>query len=212
MKCRPILFKTPMVQAILKGRKSQTRRVVKPQPISDRVGMCNASYCGRPNTWLVSGSVSEYTCHGNQAPEWGCPYGVVGDQLWVRETWQPRSHLPLAKIQRPYYLADDPTARGKGFSPWKPSIFMPRWASRITLEITSVRVERLQGITEADAYAEGITIPAHLMFASSGNPELRNEARTVYKCLWDSINRKKHPWSSNPWVWVVEFKRIEVKS
>ena len=85
---------------------------------------------------------------------------------------------------------------------------MPRWASRITLEITGVRVERLNEISEADAYSEGVTITSGQSFASNGNPELRNEARCAFQSLWNSINGPES-WAANPWVWAVEFKRIE---
>lgn len=134
-----------------------------------------------------------------------CPYGQVGDALWVRETWQqitpsgrhgqwhtvdtPCDGLPHRKL---YYAAD---AERDEPPKWRPSIFMPRWASRITLEITGIRVERLQAITDADIAAEG--------FGTGGT------ARITFAETWEKLNGKKFPWASDPWVWRIEFKRIE---
>lgn len=167
---RPIIFSGPMVRAILDGRKTQTRRVVK----------LNAS--GRAQRKGRNWHLADPEC------VLACPYGVPGDRLWVRETWQDGN----GGI---YYATDGNTA-----APWKPSIYMPRWASRITLEVVSVRVERLNEIGEEDAIAEGSQcagVPASLT------------NRGAFAKLWDSINAKTHPWASNPWVWVVEFKRLE---
>lgn len=206
MKERPILFSGPMVRAILDGRKTQTRRIMKPQPTYDGFW------------WSHKG----YSCGGEKQfrdglPLFvGCPYGVVGDRLWVRETC-------CSDGWSVHYLADnDHREFGEtryddviklhhysgGFSRQVPSIHMPRWASRITLEITGVRVERLNEISESDAYREGVTIPSGQSFASNGNPELRNEARCAFQSLWNSINGPES-WAANPFVWVIEFKRIE---
>jgi hypothetical protein len=167
MKERPILFSGPMVRAILEGRKTQTRRIVKPQPL------CIAS-----GEWIMNGSA--------------CKYGKPGDRLWVRETWwAPRDDV-RGEYKREYikYAA---TLDGMGQPTWKPSIHMPRWASRINLEVVSVRVERLQNISEEDARAEGIWQPNWPL---------------SWRQLWESINGAGS-WEANPWVWVVEFKRIE---
>lgn len=206
VKERPIIFSGPMVRAILEGRKTQTRRVIKNVPPGDT-----------PVTEMYfSGRVS--------------PYGVVGDRLWVRESWS------LEACGDPYYeityradrahrevraetdeqndlltkLYD--TQRGE----WRPSIHMPRWASRILLEVVSVRVERLQDVTEEDAKAEGVE-----QFLGSnywkgephpvkGHPKSRLCARDAFADLWNGINAARdYGWDVNPWVWVVEFRRIE---
>lgn len=220
---RPILFSSAMVRAILDGRKSMTRRVIKPQPPEGRsVNICHYS----PTGWAQCDS-----------PELNGPHGCYcsahvrgwwpGEQLWVRESFYDRAdYATIGKChkERFVYVADGVK------SGWRahPSIHMPRIASRITLEITDVRVERLQAITEDDAKAEGV----QLMVSHDGKPLVRisgkhppcdyipsgldtDEAmrqswtfRTHFAGLWDGINGKKHPWSSNPWVWVIEFKRI----
>ncbi len=173
VRTRPILFSAEMVRAILDGRKSQTRRMVKPQPTHD------------------AGGVYWKTPHDMPGIEDLCPYGQPGDVLWCRETW---SHGPGGKGF--VYFADCPD----GHHPprWKPSIHMPRIASRITLLIKSVRVERLQAISEWECYAEGI---------SKSKSEVPNP-RAAYANLWDEINGPGS-WAANPWVWVVGFERIE---
>ncbi len=186
MKERPILFSAPMVRAILDGRKTQTRRVVKHQPIP-------------PDAFP-------------------CPYGQPGDRLWVRESFQP---IHADGVER----EDTDWGTGKGYAchypatdeiiEWvdgddkitsrcKPSIHMPRWASRINLEITGVRVERLQEISGMDAMCEGVHVPPNLP-----NDWAKLEfARHEFYHLWASINGEKS-WASNPWVWVVGFKLVE---
>lgn len=187
MKERPIIFKTEMVRAILDGRKTQTRRVIKPQPIR-AIGT-------PPNKWP-----QEY-------PEL-CPYGQPGDRLWVRETWWKR---PFRTQKMMIEGADtwpkceyDATAHNpEELKEWewkrKPSIHMPKKYARIWLEIINIRVEKLQDITEKDAKAEGV----HSIWGF----EYCHSLEAFYQ-LWDSINGKKHPWADNPWVWVVEFKTI----
>lgn len=136
-----------------------------------------------------------------------CRHGQPGDRLWVRETWQ-HLHNEGQKADEfeqwqqnsidCFYLADESSPNNKPMSGrWRPSIHMPRWASRITLEITDVRVERLQDISNEDAVAEGIGTPCDMRYA----------ALDAFKPLWESINGHDS-WEANPWVWVIEFKRI----
>lgn len=191
-----------MVLAILGGRKTQTRRVVKPQP--------NEAW-SIPPTEVIDGYYMSHGCRSDVK----CPYGVPGDRLWVRETFDfgtaPCNHTDRGCA---WYVADGlPTGKLHPDSPkdseswcreWirKPSIFMPRWASRITLEITGVKVERVQKITDEDARAEGVT-------CAVPDVELLGEYRVGYKALWDSLNAKRgYGWDKNPWVWVIEFKRV----
>lgn len=193
MKERPILFSGDMVRALLAGRKTQTRRVVKPQPecLRDVQALQFHVATGEP---LAIGK--------------GCPYGAPGDRLWVRET-----HLPTASGV--YYRADfsefEAAGHGAMYGGWKPSIHMPRWASRLTLEIVAVRVERLQDISEADARAEGLySNPKYthaVLYTWDGVQGNSNNPRYAYQLLWESI-KGPGSWALNPWVWVIEFKRI----
>jgi hypothetical protein len=189
MKERPILFSAPMVRAILAGTKTQTRRVMKPQPLS------------------VDGGVP----FGN-APKWAhaepgsavmrCPYGKRGDRLWVRETWAYGIHALASSHDEdgPFCYAATDSKMSRLCTKWRPSIHMPRHASRIKLEVTSVHVERLQDISEADALAEGVnSLPAETRLLTP---------RLDYVALWNAINGPGS-WEANPWVWVVEFTRAE---
>lgn len=224
---RPILFSGAMVRAILEGKKTQTRRVVKPQP--DEMSARNY-YLG---DWVAKS-----------------PYGRKGDRLWVRETWYcdhcfERDYdrtarwyegklLPPEECEKEwlgenrehmYYRADVPSGRfcdagywGEPGSHWKPSIHMPRWASRITLEVTGVRVERLQEISREDAWEEGIPQtageagPLGLMNPEEPGHEWDNRTSVEnFARLWESINGPGS-WAANPWVWVVEFKRVPESS
>ena len=219
MKERPILFSGPMVRAILEGRKTQTRRVAKPDGL-DLVGPCGNSATG--DVFLVGRDWP-----GNMVTV-KCPYGQIGDCLWVKETHGLRDCRPHGypqclisyhadKVSR---LAspgdDDPLELAPFESPkrWRPSIHMPRWASRITLEITAVRVERLQEITEEDAQKEGadrgLWMPGLGIFMGPTDEE--DDKRCSYKqgfeFLWSSINGPES-WAVNPWVWVVEFRRVQ---
>ncbi len=207
MKERPILFSGAMVRAIRENRKTQTRRILKHQPIKGDV---------KPS--LDEGVWSAQT-ERSVVTEFSCPKGLTGDRLWVKETFQP------------LWAADEPgdwtTGRGykigyvatDGIQDWvdhsegegeltqkcKPSIFMPRWASRITLEITAVRVERLQDISEADALAEGVDADAVASFARVAG--VTRPAGFAYRDLWESINGPGS-WAKNPWVWVIEFREV----
>jgi len=221
MKERPILFSVPMVNAILAGRKTQTRRVVKLPKSGDFDGVRvadGALLWSRPDQPTGTNVIKS-------------PYGAPGDRLWVRETWRPaRTILPVGwsigyaanedrKRVAPADVPDDwqePLAAKTGFVP---SIHMPRWASRITLEVTDVRVERLWEISVDDAKAEGVElvrgrdVPA----AMGGGVETWRDyldpegwvtsAQSSFSSLWRSINGAES-WAANPWVWVVNLKRV----
>jgi len=206
MKERPILFSGPMVRAILEGRKTQTRRVAKTDGL-DLVGPCGNSATG--DVFLVGRDWVGNTVTVK------CPYGLVGDRLWVRETWGNGWTSKPVETDALCYKATPLKEQGfKICHRWRPSIHMPRWASRITLEITAVRVERLQDITEEDAKAEGadrgLWMPGLGIFMGPTDEE--NDKRCSYKqgfeFLWSSINGPES-WASKPWVWVIEFRRVQ---
>ncbi len=202
---RPMLFSAPMVRAILDGRKTQTRRIVKGAPMGD---FWQPAFVR--GELLFDAQLNPPSCTKKAIR---CPYSKPGDRLWVRETWAPDGEMGGLWFRAgvPVYVAGqhsgdwDTYDRLQGNPPpdelkWKPSIFMPRWASRLLLEIVSVRVERLANISEEDAVAEGISP----QYAEEGT-----KARYRYWQLWEQINGKGS-WAKNPWVWVVEFKRVEV--
>ena len=196
MKERPILFSGSMVRALLAGTKTQTRRVAKPVRHPD-LG----------NVYAPGALVLEH--EPQHVIDRCCPYGRPGDRLWVREAfmhepadfcWEASVSIPCRPAET-VYRADFPNSQpGEG---WKPSIHMPRNLSRILLEITSVHVERLQDISEADALAEGVP---HSLNLPGGR-----FARENFEHLWWTINGDGS-WESNPWVWVVEFKRVQQAS
>ncbi len=217
---RPILFSGAMVRALQAGIKTQTRRALKPQP---------SEFVGGPGVTLRDGSPAPLIALDDSVEPYGreiaCPYGQPGDRLWVRETfyawgrWETRfsakkrrdewhfEDLTLESGKCYSYSADgdgpmfERGKRNAGVLPgwWKrPAIFMPRAASRITLEITSMRVERLQDISVAAAIAEG---------CPGGEHGDRYAALEQYRALWESINGPGS-WDANPWVWVVEFRRL----
>lgn len=218
MKERPILFSAPMVRAILSGTKTQTRRVVKPQPDNDpALHHPIAPYHNGRGGWNW---VLAATGHGTGDP-FPCPYGAPGDRLWVRETWAYGIHALNARNaerEGPWvYGADSAAEQGRLCDRWRPSIHMRREASRLVLEITGVRVERLQDISEADAQAEGIFPHVrggwHWLKHDSSNPDDWNQfgyktAALAFQALWESINGPES-WVANPWVWVVEFRCLE---
>jgi hypothetical protein len=210
---RGILMSGPMVRATLEDRKTQTRRVKGLETINER-----------PDAWRHDG-VNIYGDHlffnvhgvisGHDPQDCShvvkCSYGKPGDRLWVRETHAlvDTSFITPAFSDRVLYRADfedgnPDTAFWSG--KWTPGIHLFRKHSRITLEITNVRVERLQDISEEDAKAEGVNDEPVVSFHN----ELHSLSyRKGFKNLWDKINGKKHPWASNPWVFVIEFRRIE---
>lgn len=206
MKERPILFSGPMVRATISGQKTVTRRVMKPQPQKAPVDVVDGvpSWDSPTN---YAGEVQMNTQHGKP-----CPYGKPGDRLWVREAWaQINVAQALGESWVVYRECDNRTDYG---GPWKPSIHMRRRDSRILLEVTDVRVERLQEISWEQALDEGIgdhrfdcdrpVEPDGYPACSCGSVGYVD----AFAELWNSINGPA-AWDANPWVWVVEFKRIE---
>lgn len=230
---KPILFNSEMVKAVLSGRKTQTRRVIKPQPINENNQIYSSGLIGpelyEPVIYNKQGEMvageeifGVYTDDGDWG--WKCPYGQVGDRLWVRETllWESYASNDITDLA---YKADDSEVDGEMPRDWIPpqnnieshfesggnipdggfyyhtgqvnSIFMPRWASRINLEITDIRVERVRDINPLSSLAEGCKW------------EKGNGPSVNFKKLWNSIYEKRgYGWGVNPWVWVVEFKVI----
>ena len=200
---RPILFTASMVRALLDGSKTQTRRVVK-LPHQNPLGKWESFDWGGPNGGRTAQGETvpfqQTIAHTRTGEIICCPYGQPGDRLWVRETWAaPHSEdaRPPRAIQcdqmRIHYAASE----GRGGLLWRPSIHMPRWTSRVTLEIVSVRVERLQTISRGDAMGEGCPFP---------NMAQGDDPRQWYADLWEQINGPG-TWVANPWVWVIEFKK-----
>lgn len=220
---RPIIFNGEMVRAILKDLKTQTRRVMKPPPFTNI-----------KHVRSVRQLISEGFLRQNDYEPDKCPYGQPGDRLWVRETWKPveldepeadfEGEVITAGTDGTRYRADGafqvientqaastkwcearrPSENWPHNGPvnWRPSIHMPRWASRITLEVTGVRVERVQDIRRADVHAEGLPVDTGPQYDGQDWLEWFRE-------LWDRSNAKRYGWDANPWVWVIEFKRIE---
>lgn len=203
---RPILFSGPMVKALLAGTKTQTRRVMKPEP----------------DFFTSDGAPARSTRDDRKLGRLGhliaCPYGVSGDRLWVRENgWQPKEPT-LRELREgadtwPKYQYDaDGLDEGDSeqFKAWgwkrRPSIHMPRWACRLVLEVTGVRVERLQEIGENDCYEEGVERPSGTRLGS--DVTARDNACSKYRTIWLGINGP-NSWGDNPWVWVIGFRRVE---
>ncbi|MDF7658355.1 hypothetical protein PUG81_05185 [Erwiniaceae bacterium L1_54_6] len=211
MRERGIIFNAEMVRAVLSGSKTQTRRIVK----------ASAAYIL---------NLQEQYPHKHYTIN--CPFGAVGDRLWVRETWQVIHQYTdeNGEVDETRYARSIPKQRGNYWHPvyaeawdnesresrdfpWRPSLHMPRWASRITLEITGVRVERLRDISEEDAATEGIP-PAGDLLPDYPGTYLTPKgdfatAKVAFQRLWESIYGEES-WQANPWVWVIEFKRVEV--
>jgi hypothetical protein len=228
MKERPILFSAPMVRALLAGTKTQTRRVCKPLASVQREGVhLNKDVDGQ---WMASYIAVHQGLGGTEdVRQWfPCPYGQPGDRLWVRECFAAWWVTATGKRSHPMgYRADidDPNWDGFGHddpwwltAKWEPSIHMPRAFSRITLEVTEVRVQRLQDITEEECFAEGIPRsagdrPIRGMEAVlvEGGP-LRRDGGVLaptdcYQSLWDTINGRG-AWALNPWIWAITFQRV----
>lgn len=230
---RPILFSGPMVRAILDGRKTQTRRVMKPQPEGHHwEGLAGYLPVVKvlPTSRGLAARFSHWLGTREDGVQWvPCPYGQPGDRLWVRETFYcdvPDDHA--ARLENLYYPADShkPLARAccdlipecqcfdAGKPTWRPSIHMPRWASRLTLEVTGLRVERLHDISEVDAQAEGIGPSGLGTWLPPGvhHPgEASGSACRAFERLWADINGAES-WDANPWAWVVEFRRVEPRA
>lgn len=204
MRERPILFSEPMVRAILEGRKTKTRRALNKRELAGFAAAADLGECGR----FMDGQ--PITPGDRKYHSMLCRYGEPGDRLYVRETWHTDERdLVVARAQHedamspsPIYYRADPANDGAGCI-WRPSIHMPKWASRLLLEITSTRVERLQEISGMDAKREGVTIPSWL---PEDGADL-DWARKEFQFLWSSINGPES-WDANPWGWVVEFRRI----
>lgn len=198
MKERGMIFNGEMVRAILDGRKTQTRRPIKwKQTRFTEIGEREDG-----SKWLWSED-AEHACDFWHP----CPFGAVGDRIWVRETWNKYGGLLTYRADHDWI--DDMRKETVCTAKWVPSIHMPRWASRILLEITDVRVERLNSISQEDAQAEGLELTGWRPTYS--DPDSGGEVMTPYDNfaeLWSSIYGDES-WQANPWVWVIEFKRIE---
>ncbi|EPG4008694.1 hypothetical protein I9Y56_002491 [Providencia stuartii] len=220
MKERGIIFNSEMVRAILDGRKTQTRRIMKPQPKTNENGglswpsnicqsMINIKDMMQDNDGVWAGIAGI-----------ACPHGRVGDRLWVRETWMPDAPRDGSWGDIEFYGCKDSTLnmiperfrspehciyraswKGPELVGWIPSIHMPHWASRIALGITNIRVERLQSISDDDFKAEGYPLERALTGGST-------DAFCWFRHLWDSVSKPDCNFESNPWVWVIEFKRV----
>lgn len=220
MKERPIIFSAPMVRALLAGSKTQTRRIVKPQP-KDCAHLWHDGNSLGAEPFIFAG-------RNIDPEEVCCPYGKPGDRLWVRETWgvadlwvysvetnPPRTIAYRADHSaHDFDIGEDVDTGAWGWERMKcrPSIFMPRWASRITLDVTGVRLERLQDISEADAVAEGTpcyVCGQHMDGRSEDDCHCfhRRADGTDYRMLWESINGAGS-WDANPWVWCLEYQRV----
>lgn len=226
---RPILFSGPMVRAVLDGRKTQTRRIVKgvPQGTTSLRIADHAPVGGRPSLWLEPGMRQWFgKSVAKHPPFW------AGDTLWVRERWgiSPTASDGLYVIHKHWTrdgefeseesIAEVPVPpehvawaqrriETAGDFVWSPSIHMPRWASRLTLEVLSVRVERVNEISDRDCEAEGCYQSEEAPYWWRAGDAIGNSRRAAFAALWDSINGKEHPWDTGPWVWVVEFKRTD---
>lgn len=223
VKERPIIFSGPMVRAILAGKKTQTRRLVKPQPgaVPDGAYMDSYNHSTDWCFWLPDGRLANSVGPTENECMWRCHYGQPGSRLWVREN---AYIAPPNFGDDPFTNCRDDESRPRLVS-WAasmdgdsvrcatdygvkltPSIHMPRWASRITLEVTAVRVERLQAISDDDICRE---LGAPLQWQGEGPaPYVRNLPQS-FEFLWDRINGKRAPWSSNPWVWAIAFKQVK---
>ncbi|MGF6476585.1 hypothetical protein ABIE06_003433 [Pantoea dispersa] len=210
---RGMIFNAEMVRAVLDGSKTQTRRIIK---LDHERGMQNP---------VVRGKNGEVSYVGCRLASMLCPFGQQGDRLWVREAFMNLKGTGIESTTGQFegfaYRADTPPssygdmARKDYGLKWTPSIHMPRWASRITLEITNVGVQRLQSISQNDAAREGLVkLPATGRYCINQGDQYfggaSHDAREVFSWLWESIYGADS-WQANPWVWVIEFKRVEVE-
>lgn len=238
VKERPIIFSAPMVKAIIDGRKTQTRRVLKPQPPKG----FDYPECEDSGLWAFVRDRAKRDWHDVR-----CPYGAPGDQLWMRETWGVDSTSAGGSLSNyRYHIAvkykcDDPNeaetywevdaatyrlwekrfmAEDGNVIQWRSPYHMPRWASRITLEITEVRVERVGSISIDDCVAEGLPRGIYRHATKAFHPcddgtdcQLPDGRvfpfKAAFGVLWDSINVKRAPWELNPWVWALTFRRVQ---
>jgi hypothetical protein len=256
-KARPILFSDAMVRAILEGKKTQTRRLVRWRPYREGQQVdyafsgLEAGYYhgGVPSSGWVLRSRGYGSCWNDRTKPEFCPFGDAGDLLWVREAWAPCDHMTSISgsvLDDPNDIAyradlsaliwqgegkrspaDTRTWGWKNFK-WRPSIYLPRWASRITLEVTQVRVQRLHEITGEDAIAEGLacltkdgqTFKYGIADrdGAPGNDDLgwhwrewNVDPRAAYARLWNQINGDRYVarWDANPWVWAISFRRVQ---
>jgi len=183
-----------MVRAILAGQKTVTRRTVRDVP----------QWVARTGPDPFGATL--YSFNADRIEHVRSPYGIPGDRLWVRETWRPdSSHDPDDTRYRADYQGNEYNDV-RDMLPWRPSIFMPRTRSRITLEVVNIRVERLHAITEEDAIREGVDAVSVADVPRNGTLSRRDD----FAQLWQKINGKRAPWGSNPFVWRIEFRRVEV--
>lgn len=206
---RPVVFSAQEVRAALEGRKTQFRRVVKLQPMDNP----KTRPVKRESGWWWERIQPGFSFICGMGV---CPFGEPGTMLWVRETWAVQhaldGHKPRfipSKEARVHYAASE----DRGGLLWRSQIQMPRWASRITLEVTDIRVERLQDISDEDAIAEGMQRSRANYWCGAQHrahafPRQMKSAKAAYADLWDSAYAKTAPWENNPWVWRVEFRRV----
>jgi hypothetical protein len=228
MKEQPIIFQGEMIRAILDGRKTMMRKPIKPQP-----EWISGAWYWKSLKYDNGMGVHYFHTTGLNGimDAWlrACPHGQPGDRLWVRETWYcDHMHVQSGPYLKPddwqdgwfeelmYFKASDDAGHGHCYSgfagetfqcPWKPSIHMPRWASRITLEITDVKVERLQEIRINDVLSEGFPTTCEMQF----DAEYRAWTMDNFSRYWNSLYPQKpeYQWKANPWVWVISFKKID---
>lgn len=216
---RPILFSGAMVRAIIAGKKTQTRRVLDVSRLVLALGVERERDLPLASRWkVVDGEARLLLDKFNAAvATTRCPYGAPGDVLWCRESFSFRDYGPLGApdldTSECWYWADGNVPTHGNWTRPKPSIHMPRWASRLSLLVKDVRVERLQEITKADVDAEGVLgdewydFRDHAEACAPPGSHIQTE-REYFATRWDRLYAKRAPWASNPWVWVVTFERL----
>ncbi|QLR05969.1 hypothetical protein [Providencia rettgeri] len=217
MKERGIIFNSEMVRAILDGRKTQTRRVMKSQPEPSKTK--DGDYWFPCNKTQSMVHVSDFIPGNSKVVDMHefysvcCPFGGIGDRLWVRETFQAGLCTESTFAYKATHKPSDLEEGWDEIIKWRPSIHMPRFASRITLEITDVRVERLNNISPRDVVSEGlIQLPASGRYVRFEGAQYFGLAyrdhKEAFADLWDEVSKPDWSFESNPWVWVIEFKRV----